>query len=130
MTYTKLPDHIRRSSGSHKTVCVTACLTALGIPVNAFHSTSTRKNVHAWQGVVRRNGFALRSRKSRIPRGASVGACRRAIAKLGDPAGTRYLVHVDRHLLLLDSDGSTLVDTAPKKRDRRKVLGIYAVWAK
>jgi hypothetical protein len=125
-----LPDHIRRPSGSMKTVCVTACLTALGIPVDAFQSTSTRKNVTAYHGVIRRHGFALRSRKSSIPRNASVGRARRAIASFNDPIGTVYIVRVQGHLLLVDDRGATIVDTSPRQRDRRQVVEIHAVWSK
>ena len=125
-----LPDHIRRPSGSCKTICVTACLTALGIPVDAFQSTSTRKNVTAYHGVIRWHGFALRSRKSSIPRNASVGRARRAIASFNDPIGTVYIVRVQGHLLLVDDRGATIVDTAPRQRDRRPVIQIHAVWSK
>ena len=127
---TILSTHIRRPSGSCKTVCVTACLTALGIPVDAFQSTSTTKNVTAYHGVIRRHGFALRSRKSSIPRGASVGRARRAIASFNDPVGTVYIVRVRGHLLLVDSQGQTIVDTDSRTRDRRPVIQIHAVWSK
>jgi len=126
---TILPDHINHGK-SRKTVCVTACLTALGIPVDAFQVTSTDKNVCAFEGVIRRNGFALRSRKSAMPKRATVGNCRKAIAKLDDPVGTHYVVHVRGHLLLLDSEGKTVVDTAPRKRDKRGILRIHAAWRK
>lgn len=135
MTPTILSGHIHRKSpegaySSSKTVCVTACLTAIGIPVDRFHSTSTKKNINAYEGVIRRNGFALRSRKSAMPKGASVGACRAAIRKLNDPKGTVYLVRIYGHVLLLDQNGETVVDTAPRKRDVREVRKIHAVFPK
>lgn len=125
-----LKEHIFRPSGSMKTVCVSTCLLALGIDLEDYHSTSTPKNHWAYEGVIRRKGFALRSRKSSVPKGATVGAARKAIKKLNDPKGTKYVVLVPGHLILLDSDGNTVVDTAPVKRDRRKVLRIHAVWKK
>lgn len=125
---TILKNHIRHKSGNYKTVCATAVITSLGIRVQSFHSTSTRKNADAYEGVIRRNGFALRSRKSFIKKGASVGAIRKRLAKLNDPEGTVYLVRVARHVILLAQDGSTIVDTAPQKRDCRTVLKIHAIW--
>ena len=136
MTPTILNDHIYRGTAgtasytSCKTVCVTAVLTAIGVPVGAFQSTSTRKNVFAYEGVLRRNGFAVRSRKSSIPKNASVGGARKAIRKMNDAKGTLYMVSVDRHCMLLDADGNTVVDTDPRKVDRRRVLKIRAVFAK
>jgi len=124
-----LPEHIFRPSGSCKTICVTAVLTSLGIPVGAFKSTSTKRNVCAYEGVIRRNGFALRSRKSSIPKGATVGSIRKTIAqKFTDPLGTRYVVLVRGHLLMLDDCGKTIVDTSPRVRDHRAIVRIHAVW--
>ena len=135
MTMTILPDHIHRrhSDGrysSSKTVCVTAVLTALGIPIDRFQSTSTAKNVDAYEGVIRRNGFALRSRKSAAGPRETVGGVRSKIAKFGDPVGTVYLIRVTAHVLLLDRDGKTIVDTDPRKRDRRTIGKIHAIWPK
>jgi hypothetical protein len=135
LPHTRLANHIHRTDasgnyGSSKTVCVTAALTAIGIPVGAFHSTSTKRNVNAYEGVVMRNGYCLRSRKSSMPRNATVGGCRAAIRKLNDPAGTLYLVRIHAHVLLLDANGNTVVDTAPRKNDRRPVMRIHAVWPK
>jgi hypothetical protein len=128
MTPVILTDHIRREKSS-KNVCVTAVLTALGVSVTAFRSTWTAKSGNMWPNVLRRNGFAVRSRASRLPKGCTVGKARDKIASISDdPAGTMYIVRVESHVLLLDSDGKTVVDTAPRKRDRRKVKGILAVW--
>lgn len=129
MTYTILPDHIKREK-SWKTVCVTAALTAIGIPVNAFQVTSTQKNVTAYEGVIRRNGYALRSRLSSVGKRPTVGGIRSKLAKLDDPVGTLYLVMVRGHVLLLDKKGKTVVDTDPRKVDKRSVLRIHAVWKK
>ena len=42
-----------------------------------------------------------------------------------------YIIHVERHVLLINSDGEVHVDTAPKTgADRRKILNIYAVGKK
>ena len=126
-TFTRLPNHIFRGD-SAKTICVTAVITSLGIPANSFQSTWTRKNPDAYKGVIRRAGFAVRSRKSSVPRIATMGAVRAAIRKMGDPAGTVYMIRVPMYLILLNDKGETIVDTDPRKIDRRAVLDISAVW--
>jgi len=127
-----LSDHVRRANGTVKTVCVTACLTSLGIPVTAFRNTyNGRRNT--WDSVLRRNGYAVRSRKSQLPKGCTVGKARTLIANRiapRDPAGTRYLIAVPGHLLMLNAQGQTVVDTAPRKRDRRRITYVVAVFPK
>jgi hypothetical protein len=132
---TILPAHIHRKDGrgrytSSKTVCVTAVLSALGIDPERFHSTSTARNVDAYEGVIRRRGFALRSRRSSFPRKVTVGGLRDGIRRLDDPDGTLYLVRIRAHVLLLDAEGRTVVDTAPRRSDRRAVVKVHAVWPK
>lgn len=127
-----LKDHITHASGRGKTVCVTACLTALGVPFDSYHYTgSAYDNVR--ESILRRNGYAVRSRLSAVGGMISIGAARKKIKQLRDPAGTRYLVVVSTgkratHAMLLDADGETIVDTAPRKRDKRRILSIKAVF--
>jgi hypothetical protein len=131
VTATILDDHITHASGERKTVCVTACLTAIGVPVDGFHYTG-RLDDNRRTAILNRHGYAVRSRRSRLPKRATVGTARRAIRKMNDPAGTLYLVQVSGngycHALLLDAAGATVVDTAPRKRDKRLVYSIHAVW--
>ena len=130
---TIMKDHRAHKSGESKTVCVTACLTALGIDINGFNYTGSASDGRR-QTILRRNGYAVRSRKSRLPKTATIGTTRKAIRKMNDPTGTKYLVIVWGkgycHAMLLDEHGATLVDTAPRDRDRRKVHSIHAVWPK
>jgi len=39
-----------------------------------------------------------------------------------------YVIRVEGHVLMIDRNGKTLVDTAPRKRDRRKVLDITGIY--
>jgi hypothetical protein len=39
-----------------------------------------------------------------------------------------YVVRVEGHVLALGPQGQTWVDTAKRKRDRRKVLDVYGVY--
>lgn len=131
MNYEGLTQHIKREKSS-KTVCVSNCLGYIGVPLSAYQVTSTSRNVTAYHGVLRRNGFAVRSRKSSIPKNATVGGIRKHVAKIAkkDPVGTLYIVMVWGHLITLDGTGKTVVDTDPRKVDKRKVIEIHAVWKK
>lgn len=125
-----LKQHIIRKSGSWKTVCVSTVLNAIGITLDAYHSTSTVKNVNAYENVIRRHGYALRSRKSYMGTCETVGSIRDKIKKLNDPVGTVYLIRLKDHVLLLNSNGETIVDTDKRVRDKRKVIHVKAIWKK
>jgi len=122
-------DHIQYANGKSKTVCVTTVLTALGVPIGNFKYTWNGKK-NTWKQILNRHGFSVRSRLSRLPKGCTVGKARKFIAKLQDPPGTFYAVSVQGHLLLLGNEGQTLIDTAPRKRDARKIVGISAIMYK
>ena len=131
MKNTILPDHITHQSGERKTVCVTAVLTFLGVEVNSFKYTGcigdNRRNA-----ILNRHGFACRSRISRIGRNTTMGKARSKVAKLNEGANVKYMVCLrygnKAHLILLNNLGETIVDTAPRKRDSRRVVAIHAVW--
>lgn len=125
----RLRDHIWHKSGEIKSVCVTACLTALGVPLNSYHYTG-HANCSRRESILRRNGYCVRSRMSALGKQKTVGNARKVIRKLNDPAGTYYLVVVvyggKGHALLLNDEGQTVVDTAPRKMDKRKIVSIKA----
>jgi hypothetical protein len=123
-----LKSHIFRKSGSCKTVCVSSVLHAIGIAVTSYHSTSTPKNMNNYECIIRNHGYALRSRKSHMREAKTVGAIRSKIRALKDPEGTRYLVRLKDHVLLLDSAGKTIVDTDRRVRDKRQVVRVQAIW--
>ncbi len=54
-----------------------------------------------------------------------MGKARERIAGLVE--GGYYYVSVPGHAMLLDCHGKTVVDTAPRKRDRRRVLAITKI---
>jgi hypothetical protein len=132
MTLVHLNDHIVHKSGERKTVCVTACLTALGVPLSAFHYTGTVADSRR-ESILRKHGYAVRSRKSRLSKkGNTIGSLRSLLITWDDPLDTMYLVIVQGsgfcHAMLLDKSGTTVVDTAPRKKDKRKVVKIHAVY--
>ena len=110
-----------------KTVCTSAVLAAFGIDACEYHYSGY---LDQRLNILRKFGWSARSRNSKLRKNESVGAARKLIAqhKWGDPPGTRYMIRVKGHALLLDYDGNTIVDTDPRLRDRRKVLDIRAVF--
>lgn len=112
-------------NGRGRTVCTSACLAHLGIPPEKYNYSSKWGDM---ERIMRNNGYAVRSRRSKVPSGTTVGGARKYLAKLNDPPGTVYYVSVPGHAMLLDGDGETIVDTAPRRRDRRTLLRVYAVF--
>ena len=121
-------EHITHASGRRKTVCTSAVLAHFGIMPDTYHYSQDRETV---VGVLRRNGWAVRSRKSALKVGKgkapSVGQVRASIRKLNAPASARFYVSVRGHAMLLDAKGRTIVDTAPRSRDRRPVYDVALV---
>jgi hypothetical protein len=59
----------------------------------------------------------------------TVGSVRKEIASYTDyTEDTMYLIQVMGHVLLLNSNGQTVVDTSPRKVDRRKVYNVVAIF--
>ena len=131
VSFTKLKGHITHKSGKQKTICVTACLTALGVDVKDFHYTGSM-NDSKRENILRRKGYAVRSRMSKMGKNPTMGKVRKAILKLKDSQSTKYLVIVYgrgySHAILLNRSGNTIIDTAPRLRDKRKVFSIKAIF--
>lgn len=93
--------------------------------------------LHTWGDMLRavRKLWSMRSVASVVgatKRDKSVGAIRGDLMKHAakNPDVSSYVIRVDGHVLLIDRKGRTLVDTAPRLRDRRKVLNVYGVYVK
>ena len=127
LTMTGLNKHHFHRSGEIKSVCVSHVLAHFGISPDAYHYTG-RAFDNRRESILRRHGWAVRSRKSAMGKANTVGQIRDKIRKLNDPEGTVYMVVVVGHAMLLDASGKTIVDTAPRKRDARKVLQVKAVF--
>ncbi len=120
-----------RKRGQAKTVCTSHVLAAFGICSSSYHYSGQFAQRAA---ILRRNGYAVRSRMSKMGKRKTVGVARTRIPTMGDPPGTRYelvLVYGDsRHAILLDQQGETIVDTDPREADRRRVVAIHAIYPK
>jgi hypothetical protein len=119
-----LRDGSNNPDNPNKNLCGYAVARALGVD-------EATRYIHTIADLQRaiRSMWSLRSVKTRLGVKAgrtTVGAIRKRIAAKGEALA--YLVHVEGHVLLLDKDGSTSVDTAPVQRDRRKVLRVQGVY--
>lgn len=106
-----------------KNICAEAVARALGVSRHVRY-------LHFISDLVRaaRVDYMVRSRMSAArARGKTVGGIRANLATLG---ARYYIVRTEDHVLLLGREGQTLVDTAPRKRDRRRITHIYGVYPK
>lgn len=119
-----LRDGSNNPDNPNKNLCGYAVARALGVD-------EATRYIHTIADLQRaiRSMWSLRSVKTKMGVKAgrtTVGAIRKRIAAKGEALA--YLVHVEGHVLLLDRDGTTSVDTAPVQRDRRKVLRVQGVY--
>lgn len=118
---------VTHASGRAKTPCTTAVLASFGIHHSEFHYAENSKTV---KSVLRRKGYSVRSRKSAFkvkPYTTTVGKLRSAIREKSGDAFARFYVGVVGHAMVLNGLGKTVVDTAPRKVDRRKVVHVSEV---
>lgn len=124
-------DYLRNRSNNtrnrNKNVCGLAVASALGVQ-------NATRYLHTWGDLQRaiRTTWSFRSVKSALrvkTNETSVGAMRKAIRN-HNPEGTlmSYVVMVEGHVLMLNNDGTTAIDTDPRKRDCRKVKAVYGVY--
>jgi len=125
-----LADHVRTGGGNFNGVCVSACLSYLGIKPNSYKFTwSKRTGNDSALAIMRRFGYAVRSRKTAFKKATTVSALKKAIKGYTDLSdNVYYYVGVKGHALLLDGNGNVLVDTDPRQRDRRRVFKVKAVF--
>ena len=109
----------------NKNVCALAVATALRVDDRSDYLHVVNDLVQATR--TRYSVSAATSAMTRRGRDTTVGAIRKQAKGVGAYA---YIVHVDRHVLLLNGDGSTHTDTDSRKRDRRAVRAVYAVFPK
>lgn len=116
--------HVTHDSGRRKTVCTSHVLAFFGISSDSYHYSECAKDV---KRLLRSNGYSVRSRMSKLcgSKKTTIGILRKKIADLGESGS--YYVGVPGHAMLLDSQGETIIDTAPRKRDRRQVIHVSKV---
>ena len=128
-----LKDHVYYKSNSAKTVCVTTCLNFFNIPINSYKYTSSFKNKEAYKNVLRRNGYSVRSRNTELKvkkGGITLTQLKRNIKVSNYTENDLFIVYLFQsktaHLIVLNGNGNTIIDTAPKCR--WKVLKVSIVF--
>jgi hypothetical protein len=111
----RLVKHVNTKGGNFKGVCVSACLGYFNIHPDQYKFTWSKRTGNNHHAILRRFGWSVRSRKS-------------SLLKADYTEDTMYLIHVMGHVLLLNSNGQTVVDTSPRKVDRRKVYNVVAIF--
>ena len=126
-----LKDRSNNKENPNKNWCGLTVANALGVA----HAT---RYLHTWSDLARaiRTCWSFRSVKTTLkvkPYQTTVGAVRVRIKRKGvnkssmsDP--TAFVVMVDHHVLMLDQQGNTIIDTDPRERDARKIHKIYGVY--
>lgn len=110
-----------------KNVCGLAVASALGVG-------DVTQYLHTWNDLQRavRSMYSFRSVKTavKVKTDTTLGSIRKNIQEHNKRYNgcMAYVAHVEGHVLLLSQEGRTIIDTAPVKRDRRKVLNIYGVY--
>lgn len=124
-----LSAHVRHSKGT-KTVCVSSCLSFFGIKPETYSYTSSEKNIQAYIGVLRRNGYSVRSKKSEFKamNGCTMTTLRRNMKKSKYTAKDYFVVSgyqsKKAHLMVLDGNGETVIDTAKGMKWRVRLVSI------
>ena len=111
---------------TNKNVCGLMVASVLGV-------SNTVHYLHTIQDLVRaaRTRFTVRSRLSKLGKGKSVGAVRAKMIKMAqEERALGFILRVDGHVLFVDHNGKTVVDTDPRKRDRRKITHAFIVFPK
>ncbi len=114
----------------HQTPCATGVLAFFGVKGVTWNA---RTKTNVWANTLRRNGFAVRSRMSKLRKAEkTVGGARRRLAEVAaaEPDLLAFVARVRGHVLVMDRDGNTVVDTSPRRRDRRELVGLVAVFRK
>jgi len=117
-----LRDRSNNNQNPNKNMCVLRVAKMLSVDqeVRYLHTIEDLKRAA-------RTRFSIRSVKS-MAKADTVGAARKNLN--GQKGALGYIVWVQGHVLLLGREGRTIVDTDPRKSDRRKIRGIYGIYRK
>jgi len=124
-----LLDHINHNKGS-KTVCVTTCLNFFNVPFDAYHYTSSDKHITTYINVLRRFGWSVRSKKSEFKalKPITMTQLRRNMKKSEYTDSDFFIVSGYQskcaHLMVLNGNGETVIDTAEGKKWKVRLVSI------
>jgi len=111
------------AANPNRNVCALAAARAFGVG-------DVQRYLHTDSDLFRaiRSKYSVRSVKSSCA--STVGAARADMARLATERRDliAFVVIVQGHVLVINRDGQTIVDTAPRQRDRRairRIMGVY-----
>jgi hypothetical protein len=110
------------AANPNQNVCAQAVARALGV-ADAVRYLHTAEDLHR----AARTRYSVRSVKSAL-KARTVGAARKRMPEVEGSHG--FIVVVPGHVLLLDRNGRTVVDTDPRKRDGRRMVMVHALYSK
>lgn len=120
----KIKNHIKYNSGT-KTVCVSTCLSFFGIEPDTYHYTSSKSNVYAYDNVLRKNGFSVRSKASEFKLKPHVTSKTDLLTNIRKSSYTEkdfFIVsciqRTTAHLIVVNGLGKVVIDTSPNGRWR------------
>ena len=124
-----LNDHIKHSKGT-KTVCVTTCLNFFKIPFDAYHYTSSDRDRHTYKNVLRKFGYSVRSKRSEFQalKYITMTKLRSNMRKSKYGKNDYFIVSgfqsKSAHLMVLNGNGETIIDTAKGCKWRIRAVNI------
>ena len=123
-----MKEHKIYENGNKKTVCVSACLSFFDIQPTEYRYTYTKNNSFAWVNVLRRK-YSVRSRMSefKITKNDTMTTLRNSMKKSRYGVNDFFIVSgyqkTTAHLMVLNGNGETVIDTAKGMRWKiRKVM--------
>lgn len=126
MTTFSPSNDLTHASGRGKTICTSSVLSFFGIDPGEYHYSDHSRDV---KNILRRKGYSVRSRASALglSKGLTVGELRKKLKAYDGCESNAYYLGVKGHAMVIAGNGVTLVDTAPRKRDRRQVVHIQLI---
>jgi len=116
-------DKSNNSENGNKNICALRVAQALGVGEETRYLHTVSDVVYA-----ARKAYTVRSRGSNV-KGKTVGASRAKLIELATAHNTvGFIVRVAGHVLLIDKEGRTIVDSDPRQRDKRKITHCYIVY--
>ena len=105
----------------HKNCCALQVAEKLGAEDATDYLHTIGDLIEAVEAV----GWRTQAVKGHPTVGANRGICAKYAAKKGVKF---YMVQTPEHVILLNRFGETIVDSAPRKRDRRRVMRMLAIF--
>jgi len=115
---------------SNKNICALKVAEYLGVQNESRYLHTINDLVYA-----ARKKFTVRSRESQV-RNKTIGSARAKLKQIYASqccqAGVKvkgFILRVANHVIFVDTEGNTIIDSDPRKRDRRKITHCYIVYS-